>query len=131
MTTLLIDDYRRPSFSDEEWTPELVILCLQNRWLLNELALWGASSSEWPPHLGTADIARNYPADINIMTTRVDFQRAWASLSRKERRLLDMYYLEGKTQEEIATQLRCSQPNISQTITRKADKLKRFLGCQL
>jgi len=125
------EEWQRPSFSDDEWTPELVELCLRNRWLLNELALWGRSSTEWPPHLGATSIARNYPADINIMTTRADFQRAWASLSRKGRRLLDMYYLEGKTQEEIAGKLGCSQPNINQTIERKTDKLKKFLGCKL
>jgi len=125
------EEWQLPNFADDEWSPELVELCLRNRWLLNELVLWGVGSTRWPPSIDEATISRDYPTDINIMTTRVDFQRAWASLSRKERRLLDMYYLEGMTQAEIGRALRCSQPNVCQTIDRKTDKLKKFLGCKL
>ncbi len=124
------EDWQPPSFSDDEWTPELVELCLHNRWLLKVLALWGTASGEWPPCLGTADIGRNYPSDINIMTTRVDFQRAWASLSRRERRLLDLYYLEGQTQEEIGGVLKYSQRHIGRLLVKAQDNIAQFLGCK-
>ena len=122
------EDWEIPRFSDDEWTPELVELCLRNRWLLNELALWGAASSEWPPRLGGSDMTRNYPADINVMTTRADFQRAWASLPRRERRLLDMYYLEGKTQEEIGEELGRTQQRVSEWIVCVQNNIEKFLG---
>ena len=118
-----------PSFSQAYWTPELVEHCLRNRRVLEELCLWGSESSQWPPSLGIGSAQRSYPANINIMTTRVDFERAWASLSGRDRKLLDMYYGQGLTQVQIAQKHHCSQPNICQLLTAIQCRLEKFLGC--
>ena len=118
-----------PTFSQDEWTPELVEHCLRNRRVLEELCLWGSESAEWPPSIGVGQCC--YPANMNIMTTRVDFERAWASLSRRERKLLDMYYGQGLTFQQIAAKRRCSKQNIHQIVGRIQDKLEKFLGCEL
>jgi len=117
------------SFSDSEWSPELVELCLRFRRKLEELCLWGIESGEWPPRIGTTSVNSSYPKNMNLLTTRADFQRAWRSLSRKERHLLDLYYMRGKTQEEIAPQMDCKRRNIGYLIEKARARMETFLGC--
>ncbi len=124
-----IDWQPPPTFSQDHWTPALVEHCLRHRRVLEELCLWGSESGEWPPPLGAGQ--RCYPVNINIMTTRADFERAWASLSRRDRKLLDMYYGQGKTQEQIGAKIHYSQRHSGRLIEAAQDKLVKFLGCDV
>jgi len=117
------------SFSDAEWTPELVELCLCNRRRIEELCLWGIGSTEWPPRMGATTVNANYPKNMNLLTTRADFQRAWSNLSNRERNLLDLYYLRGKTQEEIGRICGRHKSTICRRLELGRQKVESFLGC--
>ncbi len=117
------------SFSDTEWSPELVERCLRYRRRLEQLCLWGIGSTDWPPQMGAASLDANYPRDVNIMTTQIDFDRAWKSLSRKERAVLDLYYLQGQTQEEIGRICRRHKSTVCRQLENSRHKVESFLGC--
>ncbi len=116
------------SFSDTDWSPELVELCLRYRRRLEQLCLWGIGSTDWPPQMGAASLDANYPRHMNIMTTRIDFERAWKSLSRKERAVLDLYYLQEKTLREIAPIMKYSFQHISRLVEKARKRIEVFLG---
>lgn len=60
--------------------------------------------------------------------TRILLERAFKfGLSPKERDIFELYYFEGKTQEEIGKLLKLSQRTVSYRITKGIERIKYFL----
>ena len=64
------------------------------------------------------------PYHVMPIGNRIDISRAMASLSPKQRRVTELYYLDGYTVVEIAEQLGTSQPAVTKMLSRAVQAMR-------
>ena len=124
LESVAVDEW---GFAADRWSLRLLLACLHHWRALDELAIWGIGSANWPPNLSREAQARSYPANVHILTTRADFRMAVESLPERERTALVLYYRERFTQAKIGKRMGCTGQWAGKLVRRARALLKKKL----
>jgi len=102
------------------------LVVIARRICVHELVRRGAAAEVQPtrmPELNEADVEQPPRTEVGLESLE-EVQRLLARLPSKERRVVAMYYLEGRSYEEISTELNIPVNTIGPVLSRARKKLR-------